>query len=40
VVKVENAENHPSAAKARLFLSIIYGTAEAVPFQNLTFTTG
>jgi hypothetical protein len=40
MVKVEDAENHPSGAKARLFLSTIYGTAEAVPFQNLTFTTG
>jgi hypothetical protein len=40
VVKVENGENRPSGAKARRFLSVIYGTAEAVPFQNLTFTTG
>jgi hypothetical protein len=28
-----------AACKARLFLSTIYGTAEAVPFQNPTFTT-
>jgi hypothetical protein len=32
MVKVENAENRSSGAKARLFLSSIYGTAEAVPF--------
>jgi hypothetical protein len=38
-VKVENAEDLPSGAKARRFLSAIYGTAEAVPFQNMTFTT-
>jgi len=40
VVKVENSENHPSGAKARRLLSAIYGTAEAVPFQIQTFTTG
>jgi len=40
VVKVDNGENRPSGAKARRFLSAIYGTAEAVPFQNLTFITG
>jgi hypothetical protein len=40
MVKVENAENHPSGAKAHLFLSTIYGTAEAVLFQNHTFLTG
>jgi hypothetical protein len=39
-MKVENAENRPSGAKARRFLSAIYGTAKAVPFQIQTFTTG
>ena len=39
VVKVEMAENRPSGGKARLLLSAIYGTAEAVPFQKPTFTT-
>jgi hypothetical protein len=34
VVKVEKGKNHPPGAKARLFLSAICGTAEAVPFQN------
>jgi hypothetical protein len=38
--KVENGKNHPSGAKARRFQSALYGTAEAVPFQNLIFTTG
>jgi hypothetical protein len=37
-VQVESAENHPSGAKARGFLSTIFGTAEAVPFQNTNFT--
>jgi len=36
---VENTENHPSRAEAHPSQSIIYGTAEAVPFQNPTFTT-
>ena len=36
----QKAETHPSGAKAHHFLSAIYGTAEAVPFQNQTFDTG
>jgi hypothetical protein len=39
VVKVEAAEGLPSGAEAHRFLSAIYGTAEAVPFQNPTPTT-
>jgi hypothetical protein len=38
-VKVKNAENRPSGAKARRLLAV-YGTAEAVTFQDPTFTTG
>jgi hypothetical protein len=30
-----SAGNHPSAAKAALILWRIYGTAEAVPLQNM-----
>jgi len=40
VVNAETAENRRSKAKARLLLSAIYGTAEAVPFQNQTFAMG
>jgi hypothetical protein len=40
VVQVKNVENLPSGAKARRYISTVYGTAEAVPFQNPTFTTG
>ena len=39
MVKVETAENLSSGAKAQRFLSAFYGTAEAVPFQNPTYTT-
>jgi segregation and condensation protein B len=38
VIKAEDAENHLSGAKARPSISASYGTAEAVPFQNLTST--
>ncbi|MGD0789760.1 MAG: hypothetical protein ABR898_17435 [Terracidiphilus sp.] len=40
LVKVKAAGKHPSEAEANRFLSSIYGTAEAVPFQNQTFTIG
>src|ERR1035441_8985229 len=40
MVKVGNSENRPSGAKARRFLSTIYGTTKVVPFQNWTLTTG
>jgi hypothetical protein len=41
-VKVQIPQNHPSEAKARRLFSTICGTteAEAVPFENVTFTTG
>jgi hypothetical protein len=38
VAKAECIEDHPSGAKAHRCLSIIYGTAEAMPFQNSTFS--
>jgi hypothetical protein len=34
VVKVEDAENRSSGAKARRLLSGIYGTTKVVPFQK------
>jgi hypothetical protein len=37
VVKIEKTENHPSGAKARHFLSTIYGTAEALPLSKHDF---
>jgi hypothetical protein len=40
VVEVQITEKHPSGAKAHFLLSIVCGTAEAVPFQNTTFTAG
>jgi hypothetical protein len=38
MVSEELPKEHPSGAKAHRFLSNFYGTAEAVPFQNPTFT--
>jgi hypothetical protein len=35
VVKVEDAENRSSGAKARRLLSGIYGTTKVVPFQKI-----
>jgi hypothetical protein len=40
VVKVEKAEKSSLRGNSQGFLSTIYGTAEAVPFQNQNFTTG
>jgi hypothetical protein len=40
MVKVQIPQKHSSGAKARRLFSAICGTAEAMPFQNLTFTTG
>ncbi len=37
VVKVDIAEIHASGAKAPTHVAGIFGTAEAVPFQNSTF---
>jgi len=39
VVKVQTAWKFSSGAKARVHFCSSYGTAEAVPFQNLTFIT-
>jgi hypothetical protein len=39
VAKVNIAEKYPSGSEARHFFSSNCGTAEAVPFQNLAFTT-
>jgi hypothetical protein len=36
----ESPEKHPSGAKARVDFTASFGTAEAVPFQNTTLTTG
>jgi hypothetical protein len=40
VVNGQGSQKHPSEAKARRLFSAICGTAKAVPFQSLTFTTG
>jgi hypothetical protein len=40
VVKVKTSGKHFSGAKGHRFLSTIFGTAKAAPFQNKTFTTG
>jgi hypothetical protein len=37
VIKIENAENCPSGAKAQRIFSGFSGTAEAVPFQSMIF---
>jgi hypothetical protein len=34
----EEPEKHPPGAKARRFLSCIYGTTEVVPFQKMGYT--
>jgi hypothetical protein len=38
-VKVKTAGKYPLVAKANRYLSIVYGTAKAVPFQNQSSTT-
>jgi hypothetical protein len=40
VAKAYIGEKHLSMAETLRFFSSICGTAEAVPFQNHTFTTG
>jgi hypothetical protein len=35
LISNKTSERHPSGAKARRFLSAIYGTTEVVPFQNI-----
>jgi hypothetical protein len=36
--KYQIQENHPSAAKARVDYADFSGTAEAVPFQKMTYS--